>query len=106
MGKNMMTRESFKEYIRNEIIEMLSPKDAKEIANNLGIAAKAAKDIENVFGENEDNTQPSITITIPENTHYANFAEAVAKALKEEYGQHNYISFIDELLKKLGLDNN
>ena len=123
MGKNMMTRESFKEYIRNEIIEMLSEADPDDIkaqqalnkeldltqqkADKLGQSLSKedeeptdAKNIKNTLGENEDNTQPPTTITIPEDTHYADFAKAVAKVLKE-YGQHNYIAFMKKLFEEL-----
>jgi hypothetical protein len=32
---------------------------------------------------------------------YVDFAHAVGKVLKDEYGSHNYESFIKELRKKL-----
>ena len=98
-----MTKELFKEYIRNEIIEMLSPDDAKKTADELERAAKAAGDIEKALGENEDNTQPPTTITIPEDMHYADFAKGIAKVLVNEYGQHNFEPFMEVLHKELGM---
>ena len=88
-----MTKESFKEYIRNEIIEMLSPDDAE----------KAAGDIEKALGESEDTIQGPTTITIPEEMHYADFAKAVAEVLINEYGQHNFEPFMEILHKELGM---
>ena len=32
---------------------------------------------------------------------YVDFAHAVAKVLRDEYGSHNYTPFINELRKKL-----
>ena len=98
-----MTKELFKEYIRNEIIEMLSPEEAEETANALGRAADEAERIQKALGENEDNTQPPITITIPEDMHYADFAKEIAKVLINEYGQHNFEPFMEVLHKELGM---
>ena len=40
-------------------------------------------------------------LKIDDSMSYADFAHAVAKVLKDEYGTHNYIPFINELKKKL-----
>jgi hypothetical protein len=40
-------------------------------------------------------------LKIDDSMSYADFAHAVAKVLKDEYGTHNYIPFIKELKKKL-----
>jgi len=38
---------------------------------------------------------------IDDSMSYVDFAHAVAKVLKDEYGSHNYEPFIKELRKKL-----
>lgn len=38
---------------------------------------------------------------IDDSLSYVDFAHAVAKILKDEYGSHNYNGFINELKKKL-----
>ena len=38
---------------------------------------------------------------IDDSMSYVDFAHAVAKVLKDEYGSHNYDPFIKELRKKL-----
>lgn len=38
---------------------------------------------------------------IDESMSYKDFASAVAKVLKDEYGTHNYKPFVSELVKKL-----
>jgi|TARA_R110000822_G_scaffold300734_1_gene424238 hypothetical protein len=40
-------------------------------------------------------------LKIDDSMSYVDFAHAVAKVLKDEYGKHNYIPFINELKKKL-----
>jgi len=40
-------------------------------------------------------------LKIDDSMSYVDFAHAVAKVLKDEYGTHNYIPFIKELKKKL-----
>jgi hypothetical protein len=42
-------------------------------------------------------------IKIDENMSYEDFAVAVGKVLKDEYGTHNFVPFIDALQKDLGL---
>jgi hypothetical protein len=43
----------------------------------------------------------SITIDIPENTDYKELARAVAKVLINDYGAHNYKSFLQALISEL-----
>jgi hypothetical protein len=38
---------------------------------------------------------------IDDSMSYVDFAHAVAKVLRDEYGSHNYTPFINELRKKL-----
>jgi hypothetical protein len=40
-------------------------------------------------------------VRIDDSMSYVDFAHAVAKVLKDEYGSHNYEPFIKELRKKL-----
>lgn len=40
-------------------------------------------------------------VRIDDSMSYVDFAHAVAKVLKNEYGSHNYEPFIKELRKKL-----
>ena len=49
-----MTRESLKGYIRNEIIEMLSPEEAEETAAALERAANSAEKLKSALKEEED----------------------------------------------------
>jgi len=104
-----MTKELFKEYIRNEIIEMLSEasldeKIGDDLANNNVEADKLNKTVDDIANKlEEDNTQPPTTITIPEEMHYADFAKAVAEVLINEYGQHNFEPFMEILHKELGM---
>jgi len=50
----------------------------------------------------EDLTQ-DLGNAIPENTGYAEFAKAVARILKDEYGSHNFEKFMDVLHAELGM---
>jgi len=43
-------------------------------------------------------------INIDESTSYADFADEVAKILRDEYGKHNYMPFIEEIIHKLSDD--
>lgn len=45
-----------------------------------------------------------ILITIPDNVGYKEFAAAVADALHQDYGTHNYRPFIKALQNELGID--
>jgi hypothetical protein len=40
-------------------------------------------------------------VKIDDSMSYVEFAHAVAKILRDEYGSHNYTPFINELRKKL-----
>lgn len=42
-----------------------------------------------------------ITMSIPENTDYRDFARAVASELKSSYGTHNYKPFLQALVAEL-----
>jgi pyruvate/2-oxoglutarate dehydrogenase complex dihydrolipoamide acyltransferase (E2) component len=48
-----------------------------------------------------DSLNENITIYIPEDTSYIDFAIEVAKILKEDYGKHNFKPFINTLIKEL-----
>ena len=50
------------------------------------------------------NINENITISIPEDTSYVDFAIEVAKILKEDYGKDNFKPFIDTLIKELKND--
>lgn len=50
----------------------------------------------------EDLTQ-DISNAIPEDTGYAEFAKAVARILKDEYGSHNFDKFMEVLHSELGM---
>ena len=50
------------------------------------------------------NINENITISIPEDTSYVDFAIEVAKILKEDYGKYNFKPFIDTLIKELKND--
>jgi hypothetical protein len=41
---------------------------------------------------------------IPEDTSYSDFAKAVAKILREDYGTHNYNNFMEVLHAELGME--
>jgi len=41
---------------------------------------------------------------IPEDTSYSDFAKAVAKILREDYGTHNYNNFMGVLHAELGME--
>jgi len=45
--------------------------------------------------------QENINIDIPEDTSYEEFAIAVANILKNDYGKHNFRTFIEALIKNL-----
>ena len=46
----------------------------------------------------------AIGAVIPENTSYSDFAKAVAKILREDYGTHNYNNFMEVLHAELGME--
>lgn len=48
-----------------------------------------------------DEESGKIIITIPENTSYQDFAEAVADKLKQDYGAHNFKPFMQALVNIL-----
>jgi len=48
-----------------------------------------------------DEESGKITIDIPENTSYEDFAKAVASKLKEDYGTHNFKPFMQALVNVL-----
>lgn len=52
-------------------------------------------------GTEEDYIQEGISIDIPEDTDYKEFAVAVANILKNDYGTHNYEPFISALSSEL-----
>lgn len=45
-----------------------------------------------------------LSSAVPEGTSYKDFAKAVAKMLKEDYGEHNYGPFMEVLHAELGMD--
>lgn len=45
--------------------------------------------------------ESAITINLPENTSYQEFAETVADYLKEYYGEHNFQPFLQALQTSL-----
>ena len=60
----------------------------------------------NIIKESTDSDKLSKEINksigkIDDSMSYVDFAHAVAKVLKDEYGTHNYENFIKELRKKL-----
>jgi hypothetical protein len=55
------------------------------------------KELAGITGEESGR----ITINIPENTSYQQFAEAVADKLKEDYGAHNFKPFMQALVNEL-----
>lgn len=46
----------------------------------------------------------AIGAAIPENTSYSDFAQAIAAILKEDYGSHNFIPFMEVLHAELGMN--
>jgi hypothetical protein len=46
----------------------------------------------------------ALNSSIPENTSYSDFAKAVARMLKEEYGSHNVAPFMEVLHSELGIN--
>jgi protein tyrosine/serine phosphatase len=40
---------------------------------------------------------------IDDNMSYRDFAQAVGEILRDQYGSHNYLPFINELKKELGI---
>jgi hypothetical protein len=46
----------------------------------------------------------ALNTAIPENTSYSDFAKAVAKMLREEYGSHNFTPFMEVLHAELGIN--
>jgi len=52
-------------------------------------------------GDREDYIQEGISIDIPEDTDYKEFAMAVANILKNDYGTHNYQPFMSALSGEL-----
>lgn len=65
--------------------------------------AIAASKAESLNNEGDTNTplNENISIDVPEDTPYTEFAIEVAKILKEGYGKHNYKPFIEALVKEL-----
>jgi len=51
-----------------------------------------------------ENLAQEIEKVIPENTSYTDFAKAVAKILREDYGSHNYGPFMEVLHAELGME--
>ena len=51
-----------------------------------------------------ENLAQEIEKVIPENTSYTDFAKAVAKILREDYGSHNYGPFMKVLHAELGME--
>ena len=45
-----------------------------------------------------------LSSAVPENTSYKDFAKAVAKMLREDYGEHNFGPFMEVLHAELGMD--
>jgi hypothetical protein len=45
-----------------------------------------------------------LSSAVPEDTSYKDFAKAVAKLLREDYGSHNFKPFMKALHAELGLD--
>lgn len=40
---------------------------------------------------------------IDDSMHYRDFAQAVGEVLRDQYGTHNYLPFIEELKKELSI---
>lgn len=45
-----------------------------------------------------------LSSAVPEDTSYTDFAKAVAKMLREDYGEHNFGPFMEVLHAELGMD--
>lgn len=45
-----------------------------------------------------------LSSAVPENTSYKDFAKAVAKMLREDYGEHNFGPFMEVLHAELGMN--
>ena len=45
-----------------------------------------------------------LSSAVPEDTSYKEFAKAVAKMLREDYGEHNFGPFMEVLHAELGMD--
>lgn len=45
-----------------------------------------------------------LSSAVPEDTNYKDFAKAVAKMLKEDYGSHNFKPFMEVLHAELGMN--
>ena len=53
---------------------------------------------------NELEKETKISISIPDNTSYVDFAKTVAKILIDDYGSRNFIPFIKTLEKELNIE--
>lgn len=64
------------------------------------------KKIQEFFSKplNELEKETKISISIPDNTSYVDFAKAVAKILIDDYGSRNFIPFMKTLEEELNLD--
>jgi hypothetical protein len=51
--------------------------------------------------ETKQNLYSSISNSIPEDTSYIDLAKVIAKILKEDYGSHNFKSFVKTLVNEL-----
>jgi len=54
--------------------------------------------------QNEKSLASELGKVIPEDTSYSDFAKAVAKILREDYGTHNYNNFMGVLHAELGME--
>ena len=67
---------------------------------------KDIKKIQEFFSKplNELEKETKISISIPDNTSYVDFAKTVAKILIDDYGSRNFIPFMKTLEEELNLD--
>lgn len=52
----------------------------------------------------KESLAQDLSNAIPENTGYQEFAKAIARILKDEYGSHNFDKFMEVLYSELGMN--
>lgn len=60
--------------------------------------------LKDLIFENSDSVYAALDASIPEDTNVHDFATALAKFIREEYGSHNIQPFMETLHKGLGID--
>ena len=93
-----------KKHLKN--IKKLDSKQQKQFGKLFGDMKQGIDDLSEGTNESVESDKLSKDINksilkIDDSMSYVDFAHAVAKVLKDEYGKHNYIPFINELKKKL-----